>query len=49
MDQDQNGTIDFQEFLEMMKKQIQAANTVGEDLSDPFKIIDKDGDGLVSS
>ena len=47
VDLDGNGTIEFPEFLEMMK---QKANEVDqeEELREAFKIFDRDKDGFVS-
>ncbi|XP_059616245.1 calmodulin-A-like isoform X3 [Phlebotomus argentipes] len=48
VDQDGNGTIEFNEFLQMMSKKIKNAD--GEDeLREAFRVFDKNNDGLISS
>mmetsp|Transcript_18771 Transcript_18771/g.24782 ORF Transcript_18771/g.24782 Transcript_18771/m.24782 type:complete len:155 (+) Transcript_18771:100-564(+) len=47
LDADGNGTIDFPEFLEMMKKKIQAIDQLEEVLV-AFQVFDKDGSGFVN-
>ena len=47
-DLDGNGTIDFPEFLEMMKKKANEADQY-EDLKEAFRIFDKNGDGYIDT
>ncbi|XP_052753290.1 calmodulin-like isoform X2 [Galleria mellonella] len=48
VDQDGNGTIEFNEFLQMMSKKMRG--TDGEDeLREAFRVFDKNNDGLISS
>ncbi|XP_049858982.1 calmodulin-like isoform X2 [Schistocerca gregaria] len=48
VDQDGNGTIEFNEFLQMMSKKMKGAE--GEDeLREAFKVFDKNNDGLISN
>ena len=46
IDLDGNGTIDFSEFLEMMKKKANEADQM-DDLKEAFKIFDRDRDGFI--
>lgn len=48
VDADQNGTIDFPEFLTMMSRQLNHAETE-EQLKEAFKVFDKDGNGFISA
>merc|ERR1712000_241224 len=48
VDTDQNGTIDFPEFLTMMAKKMQEAESEDE-IREAFKVFDKDGDGFISA
>jgi len=48
VDSDQNGTIEFEEFLTMMTKKMAASSTEDE-LSKAFKVFDKDGNGFISA
>ena len=48
VDSDQNGTIDFPEFLTMMAKKIQDTDTE-EEIREAFKVFDKDGNGYISA
>jgi len=49
VDQDGNGTIDFEEFCSMMTKTSKNSNTSNEDeLKEAFKVFDKNGDGKIS-
>ncbi|CAH0692018.1 unnamed protein product [Spodoptera exigua] len=48
VDQDGNGTIEFNEFLQMMSKKMRGSD--GEDeLREAFRVFDKNNDGLISS
>ncbi|XP_076634356.1 calmodulin-alpha isoform X5 [Colletes latitarsis] len=48
VDQNGNGTIEFNEFLQMMSKKMKGAD--GEDeLREAFRVFDKNNDGLISS
>ncbi|XP_047503285.1 calmodulin-like isoform X1 [Pieris napi] len=48
VDQDGNGTIEFNEFLQMMSKKMRGGD--GEDeLREAFRVFDKNNDGLISS
>lgn len=47
VDADGSGTIDFEEFLEMMAKKLNQIN-IEKELLDAFKVYDRDGNGLVS-
>lgn len=48
VDVDGSGTIDFQEFLEMMTKHMKETDTEQE-LKEAFKVFDKNGDGKISA
>lgn len=41
-----NGEVDFEEFLLMMKKQMQARDTESE-IREAFRVFDKNGDGMI--
>ena len=43
-----DGTIDFDEFMEMMKKQSEQQDNSGE-LKEAFKIFDRDGNGYIDA
>ncbi|KAG2674141.1 hypothetical protein I3760_13G121100 [Carya illinoinensis] len=47
VDTDNNGTIDFLEFLDQMARQMKAA-ALEEELKEAFRVFDKDQDGLIS-
>ena len=47
VDEDKNGTIDFQEFLNLMARKMKIVGKE-EELLDAFKILDKDGNGKIS-
>ncbi|KAF8652896.1 hypothetical protein AX16_004084 [Volvariella volvacea WC 439] len=47
VDVDGNGTIDFNEFLQMMAHKSSRGESV-EDLREAFKVFDKDGSGSIS-
>lgn len=47
VDQDGNGTIEFNEFLQMMSKMKDADGE--EELREAFRVFDKNNDGLISS
>ena len=46
-DKDQNGVIDFPEFVEMMK--IQSASADNDEVKEAFELFDKNGDGSLST
>ncbi|XP_059484906.1 calmodulin-beta-like isoform X1 [Neocloeon triangulifer] len=48
VDQDGNGTIEFNEFLQMMSKKMRGADNE-EELREAFRVFDKNNDGLISS
>lgn len=48
VDADQNGTIDFAEFLTLMAKKMKETDTE-EELIEAFKVFDTDGNGLISA
>lgn len=48
VDQDGNGTIEFNEFLQMMAKKMKGADGE-EELREAFRVFDKNNDGLISS
>lgn len=48
VDQDGNGTIEFNEFLQMMSKKMKDADSEDE-LREAFRVFDKNNDGLISS
>ena len=48
MDENGNGSVDFQEFLEIIKKAALNHNSE-EELVQAFKIFDKNGDGFISA
>eukprot|EP01101_Sappina_pedata_P009203 TRINITY_DN52_c0_g2_i1.p2 TRINITY_DN52_c0_g2~~TRINITY_DN52_c0_g2_i1.p2 ORF type:complete len:161 (-),score=90.22 TRINITY_DN52_c0_g2_i1:99-554(-) len=49
VDTDGNGSIDFEEFLEMMIRQTKSSDpNPEEELLEAFKVFDKNGDGLIS-
>lgn len=48
MDEDQNGTIDFQEFLLYMLEKVNA-QCLEDDIVDIFKILDKDSTGYFTA
>ncbi|KAH3859227.1 calmodulin-A-like isoform X2 [Dreissena polymorpha] len=47
VDTDGNGSIEFDEFLQMMARKMKETDTE-EEIKEAFKIFDKDGDGLIS-
>ena len=47
-DADNNGTVDFSEFLTMMIKEMQDTNTK-ENIREAFRVFDKDGNGSISA
>merc|ERR1719186_1894715 len=47
VDKNCNGTIDYEEFIEMMVKRDDEEET--DDISQAFKVFDRDGDGLISA
>lgn len=48
VDIDGNGTIDFQEFLNMMAKKVNRSDNE-EELREAFRVFDKDGNGSISA
>lgn len=48
VDQDGNGTIEFNEFLQMMSKKMKDGDSEDE-LREAFRVFDKNNDGLISS
>lgn len=48
VDGDGNGTIDFQEFVEMMAKKMKDTDSE-EEIREAFKVFDKDGSGYIDS
>lgn len=47
VDQDQSGTIEFNEFLSLMEKKI-GDNDTEEEIKEAFRVFDKDGTGTIS-
>merc|ERR1711892_618670 len=48
VDKNSNGTIDYEEFVEMMVK-TEDEEEIDQDISQAFKVFDRDGDGLISA
>lgn len=48
IDVDGNGTIDFEEFLNMMAKKMRESDSE-EELREAFRVFDKDGNGFISA
>ncbi|XP_061172578.1 calmodulin-A-like [Saccostrea echinata] len=48
VDYDESGTIDFDEFLQMMARKMRDTDTT-EELKEAFKVFDKDGNGFISA
>jgi calmodulin len=48
VDQDGNGTIDFQEFIGLMARKMKDTDSEAE-LLEAFKVFDKDGNGFISA
>lgn len=48
-DADENGTIDFTEFLTMMEKKLKQAETEDDEIREAFRVFDKNGDGFISA
>ncbi|CAG8568768.1 17668_t:CDS:2, partial [Racocetra fulgida] len=48
VDLDNNGTIDFNEFLNMMARKVKDSDAE-EEIKEAFKVFDKDGNGLISA
>ena len=47
VDEDKNGTIDFQEFLHLMERKMKIINKE-EELLEAFNVLDRDGSGKIS-
>ena len=47
VDVDHDGSVNFQEFLDMMTKSTESDNSQ-EDIREAFKVFDKNGDGFIS-
>ena len=47
IDTDKNDSIDFNEFLQLMRKRMRDTDTE-EELVEAFKVFDRDGNGLIS-
>jgi len=48
-DADENGTIDFTEFLTLMEKKLKQAETEDDEIREAFRVFDKNGDGYISA
>ena len=48
IDQDQSGSIEFSEFLQLMKRRMRDTETE-EELIEAFKVFDRDGNGLITA
>ena len=48
VDQDKNGSIEFEEFLNLMARKIQDTDTE-EEIREAFKVFDKDNNGFISA
>jgi len=48
VDTNQNGTIDFPEFLQMMAKKLKESDS-DDEIREAFRVFDKDGDGTISA
>jgi calmodulin len=48
VDEDGNGTIDFEEFLQMMAAKMKDTDSE-EELREAFRVFDKDGNGFISA
>merc|ERR1719425_93115 len=49
VDRNSNGTIDYQEFLQMMLDISKVNNEEEDDIQQAFRVFDKDGDGLITA
>ena len=49
VDTDGGGTIDFEEFLEMMAKLMAQGGETEEEYIEAFKVLDRDGSGAISA
>jgi calmodulin len=48
VDEDGNGTLDFEEFLQMMAKKVKGTDGE-EELREAFRVFDKDANGFISA
>lgn len=48
-DTDDNGSIDFTEFLTMMEQMLKQAETEDDEIREAFRVFDKNGDGFISA
>lgn len=48
VDEDGNGSIEFEEFLTMMAKKVKE-NESSNDIREAFRVFDRDGDGYISA
>ncbi|MEU4843866.1 EF-hand domain-containing protein [Streptomyces gilvosporeus] len=49
VDKDDNGTINFAEFLSLMARQVTSNNDEEDEIREAFHVFDKDGNGVISS
>ena len=48
IDSDDNGSIDFPEFLTMMARKMKENNNIKDEIHEIFKVFDKEGNGFIS-